>query len=207
VSGFIFASSFLTTGKDLDGKQALMKKYLTLAALIIAFAGNAQAQNASSTAQQTVQLDLSNAVEMTFVNSGNATGNTVTMNFNTADNYANGVESAAQELKIRSNKDFKVAVKIDYSSFSYAGTGTINLATIPTNAFEMKLVDNNTGGSVAAPFSTTSYSTITATDQDVILNGNNGDDQRFSVKYKCTPGFGLPAGTYSFNMVYTATQP
>jgi hypothetical protein len=184
-----------------------MKKYLTLAALIIAFAGNAQAQNANSTAQQTVQLDLSNAVEMTFVNSGSATGNIVTMNFNTADNYANGVESAAQELKIRSNKDFKVAVKLDYNTFNYSGTGNLNLGTVPTNAFEMKLVNNNTGGTIAAPFSTTGYSTITGADQDVILNADNGDDQRFSVKYKCTPGFGLPAGTYTFNMIYTATQP
>ena len=184
-----------------------MKKYLTLAALTIAFAGNAQAQNASSTAQQTVQLDLSNAVEMTFVNSGTAAGNTVTMNFNTADNYANGVESATQELKIRSNKGFKVGVKIDYNSFGYSGTGTINPANIPMNAFGVKVINNNTGGSVASAFSTTSYNPVTGSDQDIILNANNGDDQRFSVKYKCTPGFGLPAGTYTFNMVYTATQP
>ena len=184
-----------------------MKKYLTLAALIIVFSESAKAQNANSTAQQTVQLNLSNAVEMTFVNSGSATGNTVTMNFNTAHNYANGVESATQELKIRSNKDFKVGVKIDNNSFSYTGTGTINPSAVPMNAFGLKVVSNNTGGSVAPAFSTTSYTTVTGSDQDVILNADNGDNQRFSVKYKCTPGFGLPAGTYTFNMIYTATQP
>jgi len=185
-----------------------MKKILAIAALVTAFGFQSKAQqNASSSAQQSVKLDLSNALEITFVNSGTSTGNTVIMAFTTPDQFANGVESTEQELKIRSNKSFKVGVKIDYNSFGYSGNlSSLNYNDIPMYGFGLKVTNNNTGGTIATPFSTGSFTPLVGTDQDVILNGNNGGDQRFAVKYKATPGFNLPSGTYSFDVIYTATQ-
>lgn len=165
------------------------------------------AQTTSGAATQSVNLALSNAMEIVFTGNNNATGNMVNMAFTSADDYANGVESAAQELLVRSNQNFKVGVKYDINSFSYSGTGNLNTAIISPNAMEIKVTANSTGGSIAMPFTSNSYATLSGSDQDLILNGTNGASKKFSVKYKCTPGFGLPAGTYNINIVYTATQP
>ncbi len=183
-----------------------MKKLILLASMTFATSAAVLAQNTSGNSNQTVQLSLSNALEISFTSTNASQGNTVTMAFNNADDYANGVESTEQELKIRSNKNFKVGVKIDYNSFSYTGPGNLNLATVPMNAFGLKVTDNSTGGNIAGSFNTTSYNELTGTDQNLIVNGDNGDNQKLAVKYKCTPGFGLPAGTYTFDVVYTATQ-
>ncbi|MGN6476389.1 MAG: hypothetical protein ACTHKV_04125, partial [Flavipsychrobacter sp.] len=83
-----------------------MKKLIAIAAILTStYAANAQV---SSTATQTVNLNLSNAIEITFTGSSSATGAAVNLAFNTVNDYANGVTSAAQELKVRSNKNFSV---------------------------------------------------------------------------------------------------
>ncbi|HRO43168.1 MAG TPA: hypothetical protein PL009_10060 [Flavipsychrobacter sp.] len=185
-----------------------MKNIITLFAAIIAISSSASGQvnssNASSTAQQNVQLALSNAIEVTFTNNNSANGSTVSLAFNTADHYANGVESGEQELKVRSNKNFKIGAKIDLTNFSYVGNGNISNIVTPSDAFALKIVSNTTGGNTVSAF--TNYGNLTTNNQDVILNGVNGNNQKFSVKYKCNPGWGLPAGTYTFAVVYTATQ-
>jgi hypothetical protein len=181
-----------------------MKKIALVFLSLLFVTDAARAQNATGTAQQSVKLALSNALEVTFTSNNSATGNAVNLSFTTADHYANGVESAEQELKVRSNKNFKVGAKIDMSSFSYVGNGNLNNVVTPANAFTLKVTQNTTGGNVASGFS--NYSNLTSSDQDIILNGTNGDNQKFAVKYKCNPGWGLPAGTYSFAIVYTATQ-
>ncbi len=77
-----------------------MKKIILIAAAFIGITTAANAQNASSTAQQQVELALSNTIDITFTGSGTATGGTVTLPFSTVTDYANGVESAAQQLKV-----------------------------------------------------------------------------------------------------------
>jgi len=185
-----------------------MKKISLLFAVLSICAATAKAQvstaNASGAAQQSVQLALSNAIEITFTNNNTATGSTVTMSFNTADHYANGVESGVNELKVRSNKNFKIAAKIDLTNFSYIGNGNIYNLVTPADVFALKVTNNTTGGSIPAGF--TSYGNLTTSDQDIILNGTHGNDQRFSVKYRANPGWAMPAGTYNFAVVYTATQ-
>ena len=69
-----------------------MKKIIIIAAAVIGFTSAANAQSTQSSAQQTVQLNLSNALEITFSGTG-TTGATVSLPFTTADDYANGVES------------------------------------------------------------------------------------------------------------------
>ena len=182
-----------------------MKKLIAIAAILTsAFAANAQ--NASSSATQTVNLALSNALEITFTGSTSATGTAVTLNFTTVNDYANGVQSAAQELKVRSNKNFTVAVKSNSANFSYSGT-TSPAPTMPVSGvLGIKLSANATSGTVGSTFSTTAFNTLSNTNADLITNCTKGGAQTFSVMYQATPGFSYPAGTYTTDVVYTATQ-
>ena len=181
-----------------------MKKIIAIASVLFAsYAANAQTA-ASSSASQTTKLSLTDAVEIVFTGSGTATGSLVTLPFTTVDNYTNGVESAAQELKIRSNKNFGVTVKSNAANFTYSGS-TTPAPTMPVSGvLNVKVSANGTGGSIAAPFS--GYSSLTSSNQDLIADGTRGGNQTFSVMYKGTPGFSYPAGDYSVNVVYTVTQ-
>ena len=185
-----------------------MKKLIAIAAFAtLGFTANAQNQaNQSSSASQNVNLVLSNAIEITFTGNGSATGADVNIPFTTVNDYANGVESDAQELKVRSNKNFSVAVKANATNFSYTGN-TSPAPTMPVSGvLGIKVTANGTGGSIANPFSNSAYATLSSSDQDLITTADRGGNQTFSVKYKATPGFAYPAGTYSVDVVYTATQ-
>lgn len=186
-----------------------MKKSVIIAAIFATLGFNAQAQdqnNQNASASQSVRLSLSNAIEITFTGNNSATGADVTMPFTTVNNYANGVESGAQELKIRSNKNFNVQVKASNDKFTYNGSTTPAPQIPVSGVLGVKVTANGTGGSIATPFSAGSYATITNTNQNLIADGARGGNQTFSVQYKATPGFAYPAGTYSVNVVYTATQ-
>lgn len=160
----------------------------------------------SSGANQATNLSLSNAIEITFANSMSEYGADVTLPFSTVNDYANGVESGEQELQIRSNKDFSIAIKSNAAGFSYTGNAT-PVPEMPVNGvLAVKLTANNTGGSIANPFSTSAYSGLTNTNQSLITGGSRGGNQSFAIKYKATPGFAYPAGTYTVEVVYTATQ-
>ncbi len=181
-----------------------MKKVIAIAALAISgFAANAQV---ASTATQTVNLNLSNAIELTFTGSGNATGAAVNLAFNTVNDYANGVTSAAQELKVRSNKKFGVTVKSNAANFTYTGSATPVPVMPVSGVLDLKVSANATGGTIATPFSATAFNGLTATAANLLTNCNNGGNQTFSVMYEATPGFAYPAGTYTVDVVYTATQ-
>ena len=185
-----------------------MKKIIILAASIFSFAAvKAQnTSNASSTASQTVQLALSNALEITFTGNGSATGSTVTLPFATVNDYANGVESAAQEIRVRSNKNFSVTVKTAAANFSVTNNGNTATSSMPASVLGVAVASNNTGGQIGQGFSANSYNVLSATAANLITNAANGGNQTFSVKYKATPGFAYPAGTYATDVVFTATQ-
>ncbi|MBL7682847.1 MAG: hypothetical protein JNK00_05765 [Flavipsychrobacter sp.] len=180
-----------------------MKKIIAIAAFSIT-AVAAKAQNASSTAQQQVNLNLNNAIELTFTGSNSATGAAVNIAFNTVNDYANGVASNAQELKVRSNKKFDVTVKANAASFSYTGSTTPAPVMPVQGVLALKVSANGTGGTIAGGFS--GYTSLTSSAANLITNGNNGGNQTFSVMYNATPGFAYPAGTYTVDVVYTATQ-
>ena len=182
-----------------------MKKIAIIAATFVSFATAANAQ-VNSTAQQQVNLNLSNAIEITFTGSGTATGSPVTMAFTTVANYASGVESAAQQLKVRSNKNFTVGVKANSANFSYTGSTTPSPTMPVASVLGIMVPTNNTGGTIATPFSTSAYSAITASNQNLITAGTNGGNKTFEIKYKADPQFNYPAGTYTVDVVYTATQ-
>jgi hypothetical protein len=205
----IFASSneqILTKQQNIhkQTKTNKMKKLFAIASVLFAsYAANAQTA-ATASASQTTKLSLTDAVEIVFTGSGSATGSLVTLPFTTVDNYTNGVESDAQDLKIRSNKDFSVTVKSNATNFTYSGSTTPAPAMPVSGVLNLMVSANGTGGSIAAPFS--AYSSLTSSNQSLISAGTRGGNQTFSVKYKGTPGFSYPAGDYSVNIVYTVTQ-
>ncbi|MBL7682315.1 MAG: hypothetical protein JNK00_03050 [Flavipsychrobacter sp.] len=181
-----------------------MKKIVLFAAILSCVTIAAKAQNASSTATQTVNLNLSNAIELTFTGNNSATGAAVNLAFNTVNDYANGVQSSAQGLKVRSNKKFGVTVKTNATNFSYTGS-TTPAPTMPVSGvLALKVSANGTGGAIAGSFS--DFADLTSTAANLLTNCNNGGNQTFSVMYEATPGFAYPAGTYTVDVVYTATQ-
>ncbi|MBL7682932.1 MAG: hypothetical protein JNK00_06190, partial [Flavipsychrobacter sp.] len=118
--------------------------------------------------------------------------------------YANGVQSSAQGLKVRSNKKFGVTVKTNATNFSYTGS-TTPAPTMPVSGvLALKVSANGTGGAIAGSFS--GFVGLTSTAANLLTNCNNGGNQTFSVMYEATPGFAYPAGTYTVDVVYTATQ-
>lgn len=184
-------------------KHKQMKKTITaIAILLLGF--SAQAQNANSGASQTANLSLSNAIDITFTGSGANIGNSVAMAFNSVNDYANGIYSGDQEIKVRSNRRFKVTVKSSSSKFSYSGSTTPAPQMPVQNVLKVKVTANNTGGT-AGSFGT-SYKTLKSSSQTLINNASNGGDKTFAVKYLATPGFAYPAGNYSVDVIYTATQ-
>lgn len=185
-----------------------MKKIiLTTAVILSTFAAFAQDQtNQVESASQTTNLALSNAIEITFVSNGSATGEDVTMQFETPNDFANGKVSPEQRLKVRSNLGFKVSVKYDLSTFSYKGKGNIGTIKVAEDAFGIMVTENKTGGSVKAPYSMKDFAPLYGSNRELLINGKRGGNQAFGVKYKFVPGFYMHAGTYAIDVVYTATQ-
>jgi hypothetical protein len=178
-----------------------MKKLIITAAAICSF-GLAHAQ-LSATATQTTNLSLADAIDITFTGTGTNSA-TVSLPFTTPDDYANGITSSAQTLKVRSTKDFNVEVKASSANFTYSGSASPTPTMPLSGIFTMKVSSNSTGGSIASPFS--AFSSLSTTNQDLITGGTEGGNQQFAVQYKATPGFDYPGGTYTVAIIYTATQ-
>jgi hypothetical protein len=195
-----------TTKLKQTTKKIKMKKIIIIAAALVGFTVNANAQVATANANQNVSLTLSNAIAITFTGSGTNVGAAVNLPFSTVSDYANGVTSAAQQLRVQSNLAFGVTVKANAANFTYSGSYTTGTTMPVSGVLKLMVSANTTGGTIATPFSGTAYSTLTATDQNLISNGTYGANQLFSVQYQATPGFTYPAGTYTTNVVYTATQ-
>ncbi|HEX8333561.1 MAG TPA: hypothetical protein VF622_13120 [Segetibacter sp.] len=161
-----------------------MKKLIFSLLAIAGFyvSGNAQA---TSSANHTVSLALQNQIEVTFT--AGAAGPTMT--FSTADNYTNGVTADnAATLQVRSNKAYNVSVKAAAANF----TGPAG-NTMPASVLQVK------------ESAQTTYVALSSTDQGLLSNQARGTNS-FGVSYKATPGFAYDGGTYTLNVVYTATQ-
>lgn len=181
-----------------------MKKLFSVA-LLSAFGYAANAQQSSS-ASQAVQLQLQNAIDITFTANGSDVGPLVEIPFTTINDYVNGVETANQEIRVRSNKSFNVFVKTNAENFTYTGGATPTPVMPIAGVLNLIVVSDLTGGTIPGPYSTSAYYTLRDFNIDLINNGVAGADQKFTVKYKATPGFAYPAGTYDVGVVYTATQ-
>lgn len=184
--------------------KSFIRKALLLSTIVLYCSYTGYAQNATETAQQTVNLALAGVMEITFSDINSQTGNTVGLIFADMDDYINGVESADQTLKVRSNKDFDVRVEAGSATFTYSGNAVANNNMAVGDVLKMKVVSNNTGGNITSGFS--NYKKITYNDKKIINNADAGDNQTFAVRYKATPGYEYAAGTYSVDIIFTLTE-
>ncbi|HRO43348.1 MAG TPA: hypothetical protein PL009_10985 [Flavipsychrobacter sp.] len=185
-----------------------MKKVILLLYAFICFSAVASAQvnaeNSEATAQQAVQLGLGNALEINFSANGTNVGNTVNLNFTTANHYANGVTSSNQGISIKSNKNFSITVKAASANFSVLTNGVATTSAMSVSILGVRVYNNNTGGSLGSGFS--NFKALSETAVTMISNGTKGNNKTFNVRYKATPGFNFSAGIYTVDVVYTATQ-
>jgi hypothetical protein len=173
-----------------------------LAAATLPAASYAQG-NASASASQTVQLTLAPSIDLSFVNSSSTV---VGMTFSDMNHFTDGLTSAAQQLRVRSNMNFKISVQAASSTFSYVGSEAPSSAMPVDNTLFMSVTANNTGGSLNAGFNN-SFKSLSAASQDVVVNADHGGNQTLTLAYQAKPGLNYPAGAYSVGVLYTATQP
>ena len=174
--------------------------------IILFLVATHQYAGAQISATQSLDIEVTNAIEITFTGTQNTQGGNVNLVFDNVDDYANGIVSEAQGLKITSNTAFALAVKAGAESFTYSGVQTPSPAMPVDGVLSIKVNSNGTGGTVASPFSTSSYYSLNNTDRNLLSAATKGIDKAISVVYKATPGFAYPGGTYSVDVIYTATQ-
>ncbi|OSZ79191.1 hypothetical protein CAP35_13325 [Chitinophagaceae bacterium IBVUCB1] len=173
-----------------------MKKIILTMTMLIACI-NSYAQSNPVQGIQQINLGLEDVVEIIILN-----GTNPTMHFNTVNDFANGVMSDEQELLIRSNKNFVVRVRAQASRFAFAGNG--NDPRMPLSVLRLKVIQNNTGGSIASGHH--NFTSISTNGKNMITNATAGGNNRFKVQYRATPGYTYPAGQYAIDIIYTATQ-
>ena len=116
---------------------------------------------------------------------------------NTAANAQSANSSASQTVTLN-------LTDANSTNFSYTGA-TSPAPTMPVaSVLSTKVSANSTGGSIGSGFS--AYKAITTSNQDIITGATAGGNNLFSVQYEAQPGFAYPAGTYTVDVVYTATQ-
>lgn len=183
-----------------------MRKITTILifACLASLSGLAQGNSLGSMVMRT-KLVMHNAMQISFNNGNNSlTGQDITLVFDDVNDYANGVESSPIELKVNSNKKFHVWVKTGANKFTYTGS-TTPAPQMRVNKLKIKVVSNNTGGVVPSSVDNV-YRNLSTTDKKVIRNGKTGGNNTFAIQYKADPGYEYPAGTYTVNVIYTATQ-
>lgn len=172
--------------------------------VLIAVGASAQQPGATASAAQSVELLLAPSIDIRFSGTGTNAGGTISMVFDDVSKFEDGVVSSAQELEVRTNRTFKISVQTGASTFTYVGPAS-NAAMPVNNRLFLTLTGNNTGGNIASGFD--SYKSLSATTQELLLNGERGDERKFMVTYKAKPDFDYPAGAYTVDVLYTATQP
>jgi hypothetical protein len=182
-----------------------MTRLFTILSLLCLFAMKANAQSSTVETQQ-VDISLTNVITLKFVSTGSTTGSTVSMPISTISQYTSGVTSSAQQLIAASTKPFSITVRTNAANFTYTGSYTTGTTMAVSSRLKLIVSANSTGGSIASPFSSTTYQTLTSTNQNLITNCTTGNNKTFSITYQAIPGLSFPAGTYTTSVIYTATQ-
>lgn len=163
-------------------------KTALLSALAIVLFATANAQNSQT---QTVTLNLTNKIDITFV-SGD--GGSV-FEFDATSKFEKGlVNISAAELNVKSNRPWKVQVAAleDYFSFN-GGSGTNQNNKMPASKLGVKLSTSS------------SFISLSSTAKDLTSSNVRGSNN-FTIDYEANPGFEFDAGQYQLDVVYTATQ-
>lgn len=162
---------------------------------------HAAAQSAGANAVQQVQLDLHNAIELSWVNN-----NAVQLSFRNTTDFEKGVVSEPQQLRVCSQQKFDITIRATAPHFTYNGASTPQPAMPVDGVLSIRVLQNTTCGTVAAPFSLRNYHTIKSSDANLIINGESCSAENISVVYHAVPGFTYPPGVYTVDVIYTATQ-
>lgn len=178
-------------------------KAVLLFVLGMAAAITASAQNANTSAVQTANLNLNDAIELSFVNGG---GGTVNFAFTNATELINGKESITQDIRVRSNKKFKVAVSSSTANFTYTGTSIVNNILPVSTGLKVMVTSNNTGGYMTLSALLGWLGVTFGNSTTLLTYCDPGGNQTFTVKYKATPGILAAPGTYTTDVIFTATQ-
>lgn len=150
-----------------------------LIALMVSYAGIAQI-----TANHSARLILTAAVEVSITR-----GQQVTMNFSTPSEYQDGVSTQnAATVRVRSNLRYNLSVRSATSHF-VSNTGT----PMPVS-----------GVLAVRLFPQGQFLNLSNTDANLLTNQNQGTNN-VNVAYRATPGFNYNPGTYTANIIYTAT--
>ena len=161
----------------------------------------ANAQNTpSGSASQQMQLSMADVLSISLENASP----TVNLNFSSVNDYANGITSGVQTLKVMTNESFRVSVKTSSDKFSYNGNISPSPNMPVNNTLFMKIVNNNTGGQVKSGFA--NFKTLRKGNKNLLRNCEPGAAQTFDIQYQAKPGFEYPEGSYTINVVFTATK-
>ncbi len=182
-------------------KKATIALFTVLAAITTASAQN----QPSSGASQTVSLALANVVQISQFSTGGSGSSDVSMPLGGTSVMANGIESPEYSVSINSTNGFSIKAQAVSEYFTYAGSATANTNMRISDVLQLKVASNNTTGSIAGGH--TSYQPLSNSSQSQIINnGSRGANQTFAIKYKATPGYNYPGGTYTASILYTVTQ-
>lgn len=179
----------------------MTKTLLSIAMVLIAFAATAQ-QNSAAGIQQ-VKYTLADVVGVGM--SGGSNGSSVVnIPLNGISAMANGIESPEFTVNLFANAMFDVSVQASNTSFTYSGTATSGTNMLVKDVLSVVVSANNTGGNVTNGF--TAYQTVDGTNGKRVIGDGQVGVRSFGFKYKATPGFNYPAGTYTTDIVYTITK-
>ena len=95
------------------------------------------------------------------------------------------------------------SVKVNSANFTYTGSYLLGTLMPIAGRLKVKVPSNSTGGTIG---SFSNFTNITTTAQNLITGGTTGTNKDFSVQYQGLPGLGFALGTYSTQVIYTATQ-
>jgi hypothetical protein len=185
-------------------KQTMKKLILFLLAGFSLLSAQAQTASSLAPASQTARIIINDAIDIKFI-SNSTTGNDIPFTFSTIQNFIDGVVSAEEpELLIRSNKNFNIAIRTKSATFNGPG-GT----ALGADILKVMTVKQPSGSSIATPFSSAAYSPLSYNAQTVFQGCSKGwsaTDQNCKLRFKAEPATQIPAGSYSIDVEYTATQ-
>jgi hypothetical protein len=176
----------------------MLKRITLLTVFFATLASTSSFAQSSSTATQTVHIQVAPAIEILtntltqillnyYNNQGGGKGKGKGNKMSDNNTYGND-----QQIIVRSNKDFIVSVKSENNTTD--------------NDILLALAQNNTGGHAANAFSQNRFVPVSTTSQDLITNCAFGNERSFAVNYKTKNNSNEQRLTKA-DIIYTATLP
>lgn len=154
---------------------------------------------AHAVASQTLQIVLSDIIDIRFVENKLNIGPELHLAFDAAEDYLNGIETPRQMLRVSTNRNFTVTVHALAQNKNH-----ISSDFLPR--IYLKIQENNTGGTIANMFNHYNYALLSPGNQPLLQAAQKGDNQTFSVQYLAKPGMLVPPGIYAVDVIFTESR-